>query len=261
MGEKQIARYLQHRDRLVSVADFESVTLRTPGVDIGRVEVLPAYNPALGQNELKGGAPGAVTLMVIPKYDQGQPDAPRPDQLFLDTICNYLNERRLVTTELFVQGPSYKDIWVSVGIQVIPGTISTAQVHEAVKKGIAQFLLPLPKTAEAPLDSQTTLLTAPQLATEQRGWPLLKTIIDLELAAVVSRVPGVWMVNSVYIAEKDLPGDTKITLKQLELPRLSGISVVVGDALSIDQLRGQPMPDASSRATYVSIPVIPEECM
>ena len=44
-GEKQIARHLQHRDRLVTAADFEAITLRTPGVEIGRVEVLPAFNP------------------------------------------------------------------------------------------------------------------------------------------------------------------------------------------------------------------------
>ena len=31
-GEKQITRYLQHRDRLVSATDFETITLRTPGV-------------------------------------------------------------------------------------------------------------------------------------------------------------------------------------------------------------------------------------
>src|SRR5207249_8809360 len=84
-GEKHISRYLQHRDRLVTAADFETITLRTPGVDIGRVEVIPAFSPELSLNE-PGDAPGAVTLMVIPKYDLVQPDAPRPDRLFLDAI-------------------------------------------------------------------------------------------------------------------------------------------------------------------------------
>src|ERR1700752_3725384 len=83
-GEKQIARYLQHRDRLVSVADFETITMRTPGVDIGRVEVLPAFNPDLVPNEA-GDAPGAVTLMLIPRNDPKQPDAPVADAIFLNT--------------------------------------------------------------------------------------------------------------------------------------------------------------------------------
>ncbi|HEY6390736.1 MAG TPA: hypothetical protein VIX89_05640, partial [Bryobacteraceae bacterium] len=50
-GEKQIARFLQHRDRLVTAADFETITLRTPGVDIGRVDVVPNYNPELAGNQ------------------------------------------------------------------------------------------------------------------------------------------------------------------------------------------------------------------
>ena len=35
----------EHRDRLVTGDDFETITLRTPGVEIGRVEVIPAFNP------------------------------------------------------------------------------------------------------------------------------------------------------------------------------------------------------------------------
>jgi hypothetical protein len=103
-GKKQIARYLQHRDRLVNAGDFETITLRTPGVDIGRVEVMPAFNPDLAPNT-PGDAPGAVTLMLIPRSDPKQPDAPVPDDVFLNTVCRYLDPRRLVTTELFLRGP------------------------------------------------------------------------------------------------------------------------------------------------------------
>ena len=97
------SRYLQHRDRLVSVDDFESIACRTPGVEIGRVEVLPAFHPDLVPNE-PGDAPGVVTLMAIPRFDPGQPDAPRADRLFLNALCRYLDPRRLVTTELVLRG-------------------------------------------------------------------------------------------------------------------------------------------------------------
>ena len=46
-GERNIPRYLQHRDRLVTANDFRDITLRTPGVDMGRVEVLSLFNPEL----------------------------------------------------------------------------------------------------------------------------------------------------------------------------------------------------------------------
>src|SRR5207237_7518792 len=74
-GEKQVTRFLQHRDRLVNAADFETITMRTPGVEIGRVDVLPAYNPLLSRHE-PGNAHGAVTLMLIPKLSVNRPSAP-----------------------------------------------------------------------------------------------------------------------------------------------------------------------------------------
>jgi hypothetical protein len=46
-AEKTIPRTLQHRDRLVSLQDFEDITRQTPGVEIGRVEVIPLFDPSL----------------------------------------------------------------------------------------------------------------------------------------------------------------------------------------------------------------------
>ena len=86
-GEKQISSQLKNRDRLVTAEDFEAITLRTPGVSIARVEVQPNFHPDLPDN-VPGDVPGVVTLMVIPMQDPGQPDAPRPDRLFLTTICD-----------------------------------------------------------------------------------------------------------------------------------------------------------------------------
>ncbi|MEP7200852.1 MAG: baseplate J/gp47 family protein, partial [Chloroflexota bacterium] len=260
-GEKQIARYLQHRDRLVNAADFETIAWRTPGVDMGRIEVLPAFNPDLSPNE-PGDAPGAVTLMVIPKYDPQQPDAPRPDRLFLDAICDYLDSRRLVTTELFLREPNYRQIWISAGINVVAG-YSIAVVREAVKAALKQFLAPLPATPSLPTDGDA-LLTTPQYADMQRGWPLRKPVVDMELLAVASRVPGVRLVNKVLLAEGTTGATTQVPMSGLDLPRVMGIAVTVGDAVSLETLRGQetPPPSDGSAGTdgFVPVPVIPEEC-
>lgn len=268
-GEKQIARYLQHRDRLVSVEDFEAIVLRAPGVDIGRVDVLPAYNPELAPNE-PGDAPGAVTVMVIPSYDPAQPQAPLPDKLFLDAVCAQLDPRRLVTTEIFLRGPVYKPVWVSLGINVAAG-VGIAQVREAVRRSVLRFLAPLPdKTA----DPQAMRPDASQLTGMEKGWPLRKPVVDRELLAVASRVGGVLSVNDVFIAEGSLPATTQILMTGLELPRVMGISVTVGDALSLDALRGQAapgggttpgggtpgMPGGGTTTPLLPVPTIPEEC-
>lgn len=146
-GEKQITRYLQHRDRLVTAEDFTTIVRRTPGIDINRVEVLPAFNPELFPNE-PGDAPGAVTIMVIPQYDPVQPDAPIPDRLFLDAICRYIHPRRLVTTDVFLRGPVYRDIWISIGLDVRAGE-SIATVRENVKRAVSLFVSPMASEKES----------------------------------------------------------------------------------------------------------------
>jgi hypothetical protein len=270
-GEKQIARYLQHRDRLVTETDFETITLRAPGVDIGRVEVIAAFNPELTPNE-PGDAPGSVTLMLIPRSDPVQPDAPLPDRLFLDAVCDYLEPRRLVTTEVFLRGPAYKGIWVSVGMNVVAGA-SVAEVREAVKAAILQFLAPLPADPAALLDTQAALNAAPSYADTQRGWPLRKAVADREILAVASRVAGVLSVNGVLVAEGANAAAPQVTMAGLELPRVLGISVTVGEAVGIDDLRGRAPTGAGggtgtgedgegdgAGGVVLPVPIIPEEC-
>jgi len=261
-GQKQIARYLQHRDRLVTAADFETITYRSPGVEVGRVEVLPAYNPNLSSKP--GDAPGAVTLMVIPRYDPLHPYAPEPNQVFLRAICDYLDPRRLVTTELFLHGPDYQDVWVSAGIQVMAG-YSIAQVREDVQKALRQFLSPLPAD---PSGLPTSDSAPDQFTSGPKGWPLGKAVVDVELQAVASRVPGVLAVNKLLTAYGEKPNQpaSPIPFSKLQLPRLAGISVVQGDALPIDQLAG-PATQAETGTVSaprisrtIPVPVIPEEC-
>ena len=86
--------------------------------------------------------------MLIPRYDPEQPDAPLPDGLFLDAVCDYLDPRRLVTTEVYLRGPVYKDIWMSVGINVVAG-VAPAPVREAMKASLLQFLGPMPVSPSA----------------------------------------------------------------------------------------------------------------
>ena len=265
-GEKQIARYLQHRERLVTKEDFKAVTLRTPGVDIARVEVLPAYNPRLARNE-PGDAAGAVTLLVIPRYDPRQPDAPVPDRLFLDAVCRHIEPRRLVTTEVFLRGPDYLPIWVSVGLNVMAGE-SIAQVIEAVRRELLKFLSPLPPAGASQLDSQAELLASPQYASAKYGWPLGTAVTARELLAVASRVAGVQFVNEVFVAEGNEPATDNIPMAGLELPRVAGISVTAGPAANLNELRGLTGGPADAGGDggadagkiIVPVPVIPEEC-
>jgi hypothetical protein len=256
-GEKHVQRFVQHRDRLVSAEDFALITWRTPGVEIGRVEVIPAASPELGVNE-PGDAPGAVTLMLVPRRDPEQPDAPRPDRLFLDAVCAWLDPRRLVTTEIFLRGPVYKKIWVSVAIDVETER-SIAEVRQAVEYALRSTLAPLPpEGAESGADALLPLFTRSASA-GPRGWPLRKSVVALELAAITARVPGVTAVRELLLAgDTDTAGRPSIPMRGLELPRVAGIMVSLGTAVPIADLRGKA--GAAGVSSFLPIPVVPEEC-
>jgi hypothetical protein len=233
-AERGVARFVQHRDRLVSVQDFKDITWQTPGVDLGRVDILPLFDPV---NPNDGEIPGVVTVMVIPA--SLTTDHPQPDQFFLEAVCNHLQPRRLVTTELHVRGPQYVDIWISVGIEVLGG-YATGPVREAVKQALYRFLSPL------------------YGGQQKTGWFLGTTVLPQELEAIVARVDGVRLVEQLFLGSETVNNVSNILLSGLQLPRLAGVSVTDGPAIPLDQLRNAPR--VADGAKWTPIPVIPEQC-
>ena len=233
-AETQVPRFITHRDRLVTAEDFRAIAWRTPGVSIGRIEVLPAAHPDVAPLTI-GSAPGAVTLMAIPTRDPSHPDAPRADRPFLNTLCNYLDPRRLVTTELVLRGPDYVGIWISIGIEVAGGQ-SVAEVVENVKTRIKAFLSPLP-APDTPMP-QLPMLYGPDIDPALRGWPLARAVHARSLQAEVARAAGVVSVEDVLLAQGSGPAVDSVDLSGLQLPEILGLSVVAGPPLSLDVLRG-----------------------
>jgi hypothetical protein len=259
-GEQQVPRYLQHRDRLVTAADFKAIVLRTPGVDLGRVEVLPAYSPIVPQSQ-PGNAPGAVTVLVIPRFDPVQPDAPLPDRLFLDTVCAWVDPRRLVTTEVFLRGPVYTPIWISIGLTVLAGR-DIASVVEAVKQEMREFLSPIPLVQPPVLVPPERSPSDARRARDHEGWPLAAPVTRLELWAVANRVEGVSHVNRVLLAATDGDDTDAVAFSGLRLPRIAGLAVSLGEPLALNQLRGQTLDVAGLHGAdaVVPLPFVPEEC-
>jgi hypothetical protein len=253
---KQASRYLQHRDRLVTLEDFETILWRTPGVELGRIDALPAFNPNLVPNA-PGDAPGAVTVMVVPARDPLHPDAPQPGRPFLDAVCAFADARRLVTTEVFVRGPVYRGIWISVGVDVLPG-LAAADVTDAVRAELKRFLAPVDPTAPPWYAQAPRSVDAPYVHAT-RGWPLRKAIVALELVAVASRVAGVDYVRGLAIAEGASAANDRIELSGLELPQILGIQVVPGDPPDIDAVRGLQPPEPPPTTT-LPVPAVPETC-
>jgi hypothetical protein len=252
-AEKQAARYLQHHDRLVTAADFETIVRRAPGVQVGRVDVLPTFNPQVAPPTP---TPGAVTLLVLPLVDAAHPGAPEPDALFLDAICRHVDPRRLVTTEVFLRGPDYVDVWISIGIDIEAGR-SSAVVRDEVRRTLSRFLAPMDPDAPPWFEDQPASFAQDLSAHPQRGWPLGKPVQRLELVAVASRVAGVQLVNDARLATGTGGPVDSIPMTGLALPRVRGIAV--GPlAADLDQLRGRQA--AQPPPGVVPVPVLPETC-
>jgi hypothetical protein len=217
--------------------------------------VLGAFSPELAPS-VSGDAAGAVTVVVVPRHDERAPDAPEPDRLFLDAVCRQLDRARLVTTEVFVRGPTYRPIWVSVGIEVEAGR-SAAVVREAVAARLRRFLAPVDPDAapwwdEAPISPDQPFVHA------ERGWPLGAPVVRLELMAVANRVVGVRLVRDVVLAEGPGGPVEQVPLGPLELPRLLQVAVAEGAPPDLDDVRGVTPP--GEPPPFMPVPVIPETC-
>lgn len=246
-AEQRIPGLLRHCDRAVTTDDFKRLAAETPGVLMGRVELLPRFKP----QQRRSGVPGVVTVMVLPYKDGLEPPNPRADRPFLETVHAWLDARRLLATELYVVGCEYVPVCVSVGITLRDGYARDEQLA-AVKTAIRRFLWPL-----IPGGSDGC------------GWQLGRTVRDREVEVVISQVPGVSEVHGVNLFELngkawnkaktvETTGAVTIPLKPWQLPELVGVIVVVNAAAPEDPTRfANPFLEGT---TGVAIPVVPEVC-
>lgn len=241
----------RRRDRAVTRGDFAELAAMTPGAAIGRAEVLPLFHPPTRVSD----AAGVVSVVIWPTQDTVHPDAPVPDTRTLRRVCEWLDQRRLVTTELYVIPPRYRRISVAVGIVVKPG-YPIEGVRRWVELILRQYLAPLPPYGP-----------------EGAGWPLGRRVIAAELEAAALQVEGVEYVRNLRIADwksadeswDEVKGDASaeppvealIELALDEVVELAEITVVEGPALVPGEALGSPDVDGK---TPVPVPVEREEC-
>jgi hypothetical protein len=190
--------------------DFRDLALEVDGV--ARAETLPLLHPDTPDTI----AAGVVSVVVFPEIDIATPNAPLPDFALLRRVARYLDARRLVTTELYVIPPTYRQIAISVGLAVRTGYQVDA-VRQWVELIVRQYLAPLPPYGP-----------------DGQGWPLGRAVRRAELEAVAVQVEGVEFVRGFVLAVPDNGGFTRadlISLARWEVPELIDISVVSGDPL------------------------------
>jgi predicted phage baseplate assembly protein len=137
---------LRTAQRAVTVEDFSFLAIETPGAQIGRAQAFPLLNPtfrfkrpAVGQASAEVPIPGTITVIVVP--DSTDPK-PTPSAGTLKLVAQWLDGHRLLTTELFVAPPRYRQ--VSIEAQVIADTkFNNGQVQAALEDKLKAYFHPL----------------------------------------------------------------------------------------------------------------------
>jgi hypothetical protein len=169
-------RELKTRERAVTNGDFELLAIQTPGARIRRAHALATYHP-----EYPGIAvPGVVTVIVVPEVDEAINWPPRPSEATLQAVCAHLNQRRLLTTELIIAPPKYRQVAVAATLVASP-TADVAAVKLNVERALDRYLHPLYGGADG------------------QGWPLGGDVLFSEVFRVVLQVEGVMRVEELQL--------------------------------------------------------------
>lgn len=281
-AERRIPALLRHGQRAVTAEDYRRLAADAPGVQVGRVEVLPGFKP----HQRREGMPGIVSVMVLPASSTFRAPNPRPDRHFLEAVHAHLDVRRPLAAELYVMGCEYVPVGVAAGVTVREG-YGRESVTTAVREALYRWLWPLP----------------PGGASGQ-GWPLGRAVRDRELEVAIAQVPGVETIAGVRLFTAGtiarlpatpgqgegsagtarfrvrppppsssvlgatpprwsaltgpVPGlPVELTLEPWQLPELLGIAVDAEGGLP-SSLGGAPDPFAGEGG--IAVPVVPEVC-
>ncbi len=189
---------LRTRDRAVTPEDFERLAVESGAA--ARAKALPLVHPNFPGVQV----PGVVSVVVVP----GVPGpAPTPNTETLRSVCQYLDARRLLTTELYVVPPRYQVITIHADL-VVDDTADLATVQQAAQATIERYFDPLTGGEE----SSATVAGS--------GWPFgggvyFSQVMRRLLVEGVKRVAKLTLTLGVNVAppcsDVDIDADTLLT--------------------------------------------------
>ena len=156
---------LRSRNRAVTAEDYTALANKAGGV--AKATAVPLAHPDHPGVEV----PGAVTVVVVPDNND---KPPQPSSDLIRQVCVYLNQFRLLTTELFVKGPEYQMITIEAVVAAQPYA-----AFDAVERDIISAL-----------DGYLDPLGKPGWKFGQDLYPtnLFKVILDAKNVAAVQRM-------------------------------------------------------------------------
>ncbi|MEO3974832.1 hypothetical protein [Streptomyces sp. CAU 1734] len=129
--------------RAVTAEDHVTLARTTPGVAVARAHPRIGAHPGFPCHPV----PGAVTVHIVPEVprdDFTRADfvaAPQPDPGMVCAVAARLDRARLLTAEIFVRGPEYREVAVRVDLAGAPA--DRARVSAVVTLALRRHLDPL----------------------------------------------------------------------------------------------------------------------
>lgn len=215
-ARQRAAASLGEVTRSVTADDYVTLARTTPGVAVARAHASLGEHPGFPCAQV----PGAVTVHIVPsapRADLGREDfvaAPMPDPGMLCAVAARLDETRLLTSEIFVRGPRYRDVTLRVDLS--GGPVDRARVSAVLTAALRRFLDPLVG------------------GEEQDGWPFGRALLPSAVLRAVQRALGdLADVTGVAIGldgadpEEDC---VEVRLRPAELPVLRSVRTRTGPA-------------------------------
>ncbi len=172
--KQRVPAYLRSLGRAVTAQDFEYLAREAAPGEIGRVHCL---QPPLT-------ARGEIKVLLIPSISRLEgfiaPESLNLKEDVRQTIQNYLDERRLLSTQLDVIVPAYQ--WVETEVRIRGSRyFEFEKVRRNVEMALFQFLNPLSGGQEG------------------TGWPFGRDLFVADVMSVLLKVDGVEFVRSVKL--------------------------------------------------------------
>jgi predicted phage baseplate assembly protein len=155
---------LKSKNRAVTADDFEYLAKATPGARLRRAKALPLVHPRFGTVTV----PGVVTVVIVP---DGDAPNPVPNEATRLLVCKHLNLHRLLTSEVYVIGPTYRLVRIEADV-IAKASGDLAEVKHGIEAALSRFLHPLTGGEDG------------------QGWPFGGTIFYSDVYRVLLQVPN-----------------------------------------------------------------------
>lgn len=163
-------RHLRIRNRAVTAEDFEILAQEAAA--------MVARAKCIQPEPENGSAPGTVKVLIVPRVTVADDsDRIQPEQLQMpapleEEVRRYLDERRLLTTSLIIEAPTYVWVTAQVHVQAKP-RLDVVLIGEEIERRLYRFLDPLHGGPDG------------------GGWPFGRDLFVADIYSLVNGVEGV----------------------------------------------------------------------